>query len=215
MLSATVSIFGLALASLSFAQTTARSLFIPGADSQSLIGSIIGSDLAAITYALQCVDPDQCGIGGGITLTEGPSTAAYTMAGGAAFTALYDCTLAGTSSAVCFESNGGSEANSPGSSTLTLTGTDYTFMPVTITGSAGAASTINSEIKSGPSFTTPTTTNLKTSQTGATTSSKASGSGNAASQSSSTETSSSKAGGPAITGNVVFVMGAVAMAVLA
>jgi gamma-glutamyltranspeptidase len=41
-------------------------------------------DLAATTYALQCVDPDQCGIGGGITLTEGPSTAAYTMAEGAA-----------------------------------------------------------------------------------------------------------------------------------
>ena len=88
---------------------------------------------------------------------------------------------------------------------MTLTGTDYTFMPVTITGSAGAASTINSEIESGPSFTTPTTT----------TSSKASGSGNAASQSSSTTTSSSKAGGPAITGNAVFVMGVVAVAVLA
>lgn len=43
MLPATVSIFGLALASLSFAQTTTRSLFIPGVDPQNLIGSIIGS----------------------------------------------------------------------------------------------------------------------------------------------------------------------------
>jgi hypothetical protein len=43
MFATTVSIFGLVLARLSFAQTTTRSLFVPGADPQSLIGSIIGS----------------------------------------------------------------------------------------------------------------------------------------------------------------------------
>jgi len=135
------------------------------------------------------------------------------MAEGAAFTGLYECSLAGTSSAVCFQSFGGSEANDPGSSTLTLTGTDYTFMPVTITGGAGAATTSNSEvIKSGPSFTTPISTSSRASQTGTTTSSKASGSGNAASQSSSTTTSSSRAGVPAVTGNAILVMGGAAMA---
>jgi hypothetical protein len=43
MISATISIFGLALAGLSSAQTTTISLYIPGADTQPLIGSIIGS----------------------------------------------------------------------------------------------------------------------------------------------------------------------------
>jgi hypothetical protein len=97
---ATICIFGLAYAGLSFAQTTTTSLYIPGADTQPLIGSIIGSvcplplihpelpnntqDSAATTYALQCVDTDNCGFPGVFTLTEGPSTAAYTISEGAA-----------------------------------------------------------------------------------------------------------------------------------
>lgn len=89
-------------------------------------------------------------------------------------------------------------------------------MAVIITGSAGAVTTSNSGvIKSGPSFTTPVSTSLKASQTGTTTSTKASGSGNAASQSSTT-TSSSRAGGPVVTGNAMLALGAAAaMAVLA
>ncbi len=97
MFSATISIFGLAFAGLCSAQTTTLSLYIPGADTQPLIGSIIGSvrasprsssnsnnkqDSAATTYALQCVagtDSSDCGFPGVFTLTEGPATAAYTM----------------------------------------------------------------------------------------------------------------------------------------
>jgi len=82
MISATISIFGLVLAGLSSAQTTTISLYIPGADTQPLIGSIVGSDSAATTYALQCVagtDASDCGFPGVFTLTEGPATAAYTM----------------------------------------------------------------------------------------------------------------------------------------
>ena len=117
---------------------------------------------------------------------------------------------------MCFESNGGSEANFPGSSTETYTGTDFTYMPVTITDSAGAAATSNSEvIKSGSSATTATTTGPEASQTGATMSSTASGSGIAASQSGSTSTSSSHAGVPAVTENAMLALGvAAAMAVL-
>ncbi|PMD35542.1 hypothetical protein L207DRAFT_587840 [Hyaloscypha variabilis F] len=216
MVSGAISILSLAFAGLSYAQTTTISLYIPGADTQPLIGSIVGSDAAATTYALSCIDSDTCGYPAGLTLTEGPSTAAYTLSEGPAFTGFKKCSLAGTSTAVCFESNGGSEANFPGSSTETYTGTDFTYMPVTITDSAGAAATSNSEvIKSGSSATTATTTGPEASQTGATMSSTASGSGIAASQSGSTSTSSSHAGVPAVTENAMLALGvAAAMAVL-
>ena len=44
-----------------------------------------------------------------------------------------NCSLSGTSTAVCIESFGGTEANSPGVSTETYTGTDIAYVPVTIT----------------------------------------------------------------------------------
>ncbi|KAE9380543.1 hypothetical protein N431DRAFT_498381 [Stipitochalara longipes BDJ] len=213
MVFGTISIFGLAFAGLSYAQTTTISLYVPGADTQALIGFIVGSDSAATTYTLKCVDPDTCGFPSGLTLTEGPSTAAYTLSSGPAFTGFEECSLAGTSTAVCFESNGGSEANFPGSSTVTYTGTDFTYMPVTITGSAGPATTSNSEvIKSGPSATAPTITSSRLSQTGTTPSSTGSNSGNAASQSGSASSSSSHAGVPAVTGNAILALGGVAAA---
>lgn len=215
MISATISIFGLVLAGLSSAQTTTISLYIPGADTQPLIGSIVGSDSAATTYALQCVagtDASDCGFPGVFTLTEGPATAAYTMSeagsdGTLALTGYMDCSLAGTVSAVCAESFGGTEANFPGTSTETFTGTDYSFMPVTITGAAAVTSS-SSVVKGGPSATT------ETSSSGAT---KTSTSGIDASQSSAAGTSTSTAGVPAITGNARWFAGgaALAMAVLA
>lgn len=127
-------------------------------------------------------------------------------------TGLDQCSLA-TGSAVCFESNGGNGANDPGSSTVTYTGTDYTYMAVTITG--------NSELnKSGPTATGTATTSssgvIKSGPTATGSSSPTTTSGNVASQTSSTITSSSHAGVAAVTGNAAFAMGglAVAMAVL-
>lgn len=76
-----ISILGLGTATLSLAQSSTISLFIPGTDPQSLVASIIGSDATATTYAIQCVtvDSDQCGFLEAVTLTEGPSRAAYTF----------------------------------------------------------------------------------------------------------------------------------------
>ncbi|PMD18758.1 hypothetical protein NA56DRAFT_647641 [Hyaloscypha hepaticicola] len=220
-----LSVFGLAFAGLSFAQNTMVSLFVPGADTQPLIGAVVGSDASATTYAIRCIDDNTCGFPGGLTLTEGPSTAVYTISEAAEFTGIFDCSLAGTSSAVCVQPNGGSGANDPGTSTVTLTGTDYTSMPVTIV-SADALTTGNSGSELDPTPTgsgtaTASGTGIKSgpttvgSVTPTMTSSMASGSGNVAPQSGST-TSSSHAGGPAITGNAMLVMGgaAVAMAVL-
>jgi len=148
---------------LTSAQTSTISLFIPGADTQPLIGSVVGSDATATTYTLQCspgTDSSDCGFPGVFTLTEGPSTAAYTMSmddgnGTLAFTGYFDCSLAGTTSAVCVESFGGTEANFPGMSTETLTATDYTYMPVVITagGAGGSNSASPSITKGGPTAT--------------------------------------------------------------
>jgi len=84
MLSTRSLISGLTLAGLAIAQSTTISLYIPGADSQSLVGSIVGSDSTATTYALQCApgtEESDCGFPGVFTLTEGPATVQYSITG--------------------------------------------------------------------------------------------------------------------------------------
>ena len=77
-----ITILGLTLASLSSAQSTV-SLYLPGGfDPMPLVASILGSDSKATTYAVRCVpgtDENDCGMGGGIRVTQGPATAAYTI----------------------------------------------------------------------------------------------------------------------------------------
>ena len=78
MLSTTI--LGLAFASLSTAQNTV-SLYLPGFDPMPLVASIVASDPKATTYAVQCVagtDSNDCGMGGGILLTQGPSSVGFT-----------------------------------------------------------------------------------------------------------------------------------------
>jgi len=138
----------LGAATLALTQTTTQTLYIPGADTQPLVASIIGADPTATTYLLQCspgTDSSDCGFDGPVTLTEGPATAAYTFPaeyydnGTLAFTGYQDCALYGTTSAVCVESGGGAEANFPGVSTITYTGTDQPYMPVVITGAVAVS----------------------------------------------------------------------------
>ncbi|KFY11159.1 hypothetical protein V491_07329, partial [Pseudogymnoascus sp. VKM F-3775] len=133
---ASVGLVGLALTTLSAAQNATVTVFVPGTEDSPLVASIIGSDATATTYAIACnlgVDSNDCGIQGTITLTEGPATAKYTVApvvdpnGETAFMGKYECSLAGTTSAVCIESHGGSQANFPGISTETYTGTDQPY----------------------------------------------------------------------------------------
>ncbi|OBT43013.1 hypothetical protein VE00_07356 [Pseudogymnoascus sp. WSF 3629] len=155
---ASVSLVGLALATVSVAQTATVTLFVPGTEKEPLVASIIGSDATATTYAISC-DPaasaQDCGVEGTITLTEGPTTANYTIApvidpnGSVAFAGQYDCSLAGTTSAVCVESHGGSEANFPGVSTETYTGTDQPYIPITITARAVSANRVASTSTAG------------------------------------------------------------------
>ncbi|OBT75053.1 hypothetical protein VF21_06511 [Pseudogymnoascus sp. 05NY08] len=153
-----VSLVGLALATVSAAQKATVTLFVPGTQKEPLVASIIGSDATATTYAISCdsaASAQDCGVEGTITLTEGPTTAKYTIApvidpnGQTAFEGQYDCSLAGTTSAVCVESHGGSEANFPGVSTETYTSTDQPYIPITITALAVGANRVGSPSTTG------------------------------------------------------------------
>jgi hypothetical protein len=117
-----------------------------------------------------------------------------------------ECSLA-SSSAVCVESFGGSEANDPGMSTETLTGTDYTYMPVVITAGAGSGGAAPSNTAGGV---TASSTGASEASEGTKTSS---GSGVAKTQggSSSVATGTSTGGVPMITG-AGWIMGGAALA---
>lgn len=63
------------------AQATTVSLLLPAADPQKLVGSVIGVDSAATTYAYGCapgVAADDCGFESSQTITQGPTTWIYT-----------------------------------------------------------------------------------------------------------------------------------------
>lgn len=226
MLSTTV-FSGLVFAGLSVAQSTI-SLFIPGADPQPLVGSIVASDATATTYALECApgtDGSDCGFPGVFTLTEGPSTAVYTLGGDieadsstvVAFSGYIDCSL-GSSSAVCVESFTGTDANFPGMSTETLTGTDFSYMPVVLTdaplntGAAAAPSSTTAAPTASSTGSAKESTSASASNSGATKTS--SGTAQTQGASSSQSTSASTGGVPVITGNAKWVLGGAALAAI-
>lgn len=216
----------LGAATLALTQTITQTLYIPGADPQSLVASVLGADATATTYLLQCstgTDSSDCGFDGPVTLTEGPATAAYTFPaeyfdnGTLAITGYQDCALYGTTSAVCVESAGGAEANFPGMSTVTYTGTDQPYMPVVVTG-AVAVST-----PSGPASVTTTSSGLSSTSSGksAVVGKTGSSPGAATKTSSSagaatgTSTSTSTAGGAVMTMGAKWAVGGGAAAMLA
>ncbi|OBT86325.1 hypothetical protein VE02_07427 [Pseudogymnoascus sp. 03VT05] len=216
---ASVSLVGLALATVSAAQKATVTLFVPDTEEEPLVASIIGSDATATTYAISC-DPaasaQDCGVEGTITLTEGPTTAKYTIApvidpnGQTAFAGHYDCSLAGTTSAVCVESNGGSEANFPGVSTETYTGTDQPYIPITITALAVGANRVAS-----PSTTGSGAESTQTSDAGAgagMSAADAKGSGDAATTTDSGPGGASTGAAAAISQGAGWVLGGAAMA---
>jgi len=220
-----ITLLGLAIASTSFAQTSTVTLYIPGADVQPLVASIVASDATATTYAVQCkpgTDSSDCGFSDVFTLTEGSAKAQYTIApqkdenGTVAFEGYFDCSLAGTTSAVCAESFGGTEANFPGMSTETISGTDLVYQQVIVTARAAANSGASSS-SVGPSTTNTGSTTANTSGASAKTSGSGASSSGATQTSSSQAAASSKAGVAAVTGNTKWALGgaAVALAIMA
>jgi len=225
MYSATI-LSGLAFAGFSIAQSTI-SLFIPGADDQSLIASIIASDATATTYTLACSNQDECGFPNGVTLTEGPSTAIMTISADieagdssistiVAVTGFLDCSLA-ESSAVCTQSFSGQQNDqASGTSTNTFSGTDYTQMPVVLTdGPLPNASAAPSNTNAAPTATN-TGAAESSSDSGSTTGGGASNTSGASSKTSGSAqtkgaSSTSTGGVPMMTGNAKWVLGGAAL----
>ncbi|KAH9217377.1 hypothetical protein DL95DRAFT_105613 [Leptodontidium sp. 2 PMI_412] len=219
MFSSSITLSTLAIVGGALAQTSTVTLYIPGADPQSLVGTVVGTASSLTTYALQCANTDECGFPGQFTVTENASTAKYTVDpengadGVLAFTGRVECSLDSTVSAVCVESFGGTEANFPGVTTETYTGTDFQYMPVYIT--AGAAAGTGSTPSSTVASTTSGASSSQTSNLATKTSSSASsseGSSNKVAQTTSADTSTSTAGVPAVTGNAKWVVGGAAAA---
>lgn len=124
------SLFGLAVS-----QTTTLSLItLPfvGYDAQTLAASVVGVQSQVTTLKLGCVE-EECGLFPNHTLKIGPSTYNMDMSDpNTDFTATVDCVIA-SSSAVCKETAGGSEANFPGSSTETYDASQIDSVTVLIT----------------------------------------------------------------------------------
>jgi len=119
------------------AQSSVTTLFLPNADQQALVASVVGSHASTITYAINCpngTDASDCGIPSPFTMTFGPSFYEAQTTDAPVFSYSVHCDLDGVTAATCTESAGGSEANDPGVTTETLTGTEAgVYQAVTIT----------------------------------------------------------------------------------
>ncbi|KAJ4983455.1 hypothetical protein SVAN01_11063 [Stagonosporopsis vannaccii] len=121
------------------AQSTTLSLPFYVVDTQSIDASVVSANPSATTMALACppgTDSNNCGLFPEMTLVYGPSTYHLDMGVGDAnaFTGTADCARGAT--VTCTEFAAGSEANFPGSSTVTYEGTDIVTIPVTVTAGA-------------------------------------------------------------------------------
>jgi len=149
------------------AQSSVTSLFLPDADQQALVASVVGSHASTITYAINCpagTDSNDCGYPSPFTMTFGPSFYEAQTTDAPAFSYSVHCDLDGVTAATCTESAGGSEANFPGVSTETLTGTDAgAYLAVTIT--AGLNKLAGSSAGQTPGATNASATGSVASQT--------------------------------------------------
>jgi len=128
-------LFPLLFPLLSLAQDSEHivSLYLLGADTKTLVGSVIAADSSTTAYHVGCdpAAPDtECGVGPGANVTHSSGSLwGGTLTDGSAFSIAWECTRDGQ--VVCVESVSGSEAHSPGTSTVTLTAeTDTALTPV-------------------------------------------------------------------------------------
>ncbi|KAL6248376.1 hypothetical protein RBB50_004631 [Rhinocladiella similis] len=186
----------LTLAGVAAAQSqSVISVFFPGADSQTLLGSVIKSDSSKTTMAVACpsdAGSTDCGIDGPITVTVGPSTF-HAEESFESTSVVLDCTVSGTTAAACAETFVGpagliatdapsltnTEASFDTSITSTATSTtlgptDMSYIPITLTDSLGDDSgllTTASTGASGSSSTASSTAGSSSSSSSATSSS--------------------------------------------
>ncbi|KAI9861008.1 MAG: hypothetical protein M1824_002774 [Vezdaea acicularis] len=195
------------LIGLSLAQSTV-SLFLPDTDPQNLVASIISSGPKETAYAISCapsVSRDQCGYPYAVTVTANPSTIHYAISI-PDFSGTIDCSIGGTTTAVCSESFGGPGANFSGATVATYGATDVSLSPIIVTDGAAASQTHSAAATTTTTDSSSTSTKMGTTTTGT----AASGKG------SSTQTASTSTSGNAamaqITANPHMAIGGAAIA---
>ncbi|KAG9229412.1 hypothetical protein BJ875DRAFT_445973 [Amylocarpus encephaloides] len=222
----------LSLLSVASTQSTV-SLFVTGADEQSIVASIITSDATATTYSLACGaatgSSADCPIPISFTFTQGPSTIAYNTAFEveedgltASETMDFGCKITSTKTAACSVTllmNLGSSVASSRVTTTTITDVDSYLTPVTIVGktieSAGDAAAFTTGTGSSSALATKTGSSGTTAVTGTGVTSSGSAMASAATAASGSgppASSMSTAGMAMNTGNARWVAGGAAAA---
>ncbi|KAB8226278.1 hypothetical protein BDV33DRAFT_197274 [Aspergillus novoparasiticus] len=217
-------LMGLAMAGLISASSSVTSMFLLGFDPQSLEASIVGNDATATTYSITCApsptasasdDDDDygCGLGPGITLIDASPTTIMEMNDKPNFSMTVNCSVAGTTSAVCTGIGDGPEANFPGTIISTIQQSEMSYLPVTITaGSVTSVAATASATTTTASATTTTESGSKATTSAAQTASKSSASSSGSSSSSSAV---STGGMPQITGDAGMLFGGAFVALAA
>ncbi|KAK3353594.1 hypothetical protein B0T25DRAFT_518630 [Lasiosphaeria hispida] len=144
-----------ALAGLTLAQsTTVVTLALPFADSQKIEASVIGAGAAATTYFIACpsgTDDTECGLGDGMTVTEGPSTLAYEYTRAKEFHITIQCAIKGDDATCAADYSSGSSTEVETETIADWSG--YRTVPVTVT---AGAELLGSGSGSGSNSATPT-----------------------------------------------------------
>ncbi|KAL1603925.1 hypothetical protein SLS60_005517 [Paraconiothyrium brasiliense] len=116
------------------------SVILPGADNQTLVGSVIAVKSALTTLNVACApgtDSDECGMPmGGMKVTQGPSTAVMSTviaeeSDPVVVTYGWECSLDGTTTAKCTYSNAASVTGSIDPSLLSSINADMTDSSMT------------------------------------------------------------------------------------
>jgi len=118
--------------------TSIVSMFLDGDSSNGgIVASVVSANPSVTQYFITCapdVDGSDCGWGPGAQVTvSDKSIFTVSIDGGTDFNFQEACTVFSTDSVVCTAIAAGSQANDPGTSIQTLTGTDVAMTPVTVT----------------------------------------------------------------------------------
>ncbi|CAI7664707.1 unnamed protein product [Penicillium bialowiezense] len=179
-------------------------LFLPGFDSQNLVGKVIGSSGSTTTYVLSCPDSDSddCGVPpNGITVAQGHSSVAIAY-GGDSVTISEKCKYDATtvSCSVSMNESGLTTAFQTG---VPMTEIPGALMPVTITGTdaAGASATTGASASASTAASTLATSASDNTAASTATGTSTAGSSDSSSVAATSQTETGNAAMPMITGN--------------
>jgi hypothetical protein len=129
------------------------------ADDQPLVASVVSADSAATTLSIGCPTGENdfdCGFGPGMEFTQYGTSAFDASLSDNSFTASWHCDYSGTTSALCTEHD--IQPGGDALMTTTLSATDITLIPVTITAGTDKLSAASTAKPSGTSKSNGTST---------------------------------------------------------